>query len=112
MVTARSSVLVTALPSPGKCFAVAATPPPWRAETNTAASEPTSVVSLPNERVPRKLRGVEIVSATGARSTQTWAWRSAAAASTACRRTSASVLIAAAERVGGAHGSRRTEPPS
>ena len=83
IVTGLSSVLATAPPRPGKCFAVAATCPDCRPAANALASAATSEVSLPKARVPRKLLGVEIVSATGAKSMPTPAARSITAAATA-----------------------------
>jgi len=112
IVTGRSSVLATALPRPGKCFAVAATPTRWRPRTNALTSAATVVGSLPNERRPRKLRGVEIVSATGAKSIAIPASRIARAAASAWASATAVVVIDAAASVGDAQVRRRTGPPS
>src|SRR4051794_29833944 len=110
--TSASSVERLAAPSPGKCFAVAATRPAWSARTNVAVSCATTLGSLPNERSPRKPRGPS-VSATGARSTSTPARRSADAAPAAslCVRSVPSRPSSPAERYGGAQGRRRIAPP-
>ena len=112
IVTGRSSVLAVALPRPGKCFAVAATPAVCSPRTNAPTSGATVDGSVPNERVPSKLAGEVTTSATGAKSMPTPAARSARAAAAASARACPGVAIAAAATSGEAHRRRRTVPPS
>src|SRR5436190_8522780 len=106
------SVFAPAVPSPGKCFAVAATPCRCRPPTNAAPSAAFRFGSLPNARVPRKLPAVGGVSTTGARSTSM---------PSRCRNdpvaapsvpASRAFRICAGESCGGPSGRRRTGPPS
>ena len=69
MTTAPRSVFAPAAPSPGKCFAVAATRPACRPAANAGPTAATVAGSEPNERLPRKLSGDAGTSSTGARST-------------------------------------------
>ena len=88
--------------------------PDWSPRTNAAARRATSVGSLENVRLPRKLRGESSVSATGAKSMSMPARRSAAAVARASVSTCAAPRppSARADAAGAAQGSRRVGPPS
>ncbi len=117
MVTTDVSVLRVAKPSPGKCFIEGMTPVDSRPVAN--ASDRAAVWTALNDQVrPSRYRNDSVVagtSATGAKSTLMPRALSAAPVLAPCDRATvvlSSTPICGADRVGGAHGIRLTEPPS